>query len=215
MTKITVLGGTGYTGANIAREAVSRGHEVTSFSRTALSEPVAGVSYETGSLLDDAVRRSAVQNADVVLGALSPRGELAGALEDVYARFEELSAESGARFVVIGGFSTLRPAEGAPRFVHGDGVPAEFADEAREMTGVLEHLLSASPTALDWLYVSPAATYGSYAPGEATGAYRTGGEVALFDEAGESAVSGADFALAVVDEIDKPSLRRAQLSVAY
>lgn len=36
MTRITVLGGTGYAGAHIVRIAAERGHEVVSFSR---SEP--------------------------------------------------------------------------------------------------------------------------------------------------------------------------------
>jgi len=37
----------------------------------------------------------------------------------------------------------------------------------------------------------------------------------LFDQEGESAISGADFALAVVDEIDTPAHHRAHICVAY
>jgi putative NADH-flavin reductase len=213
--KITVLGGSGYTGGNIVREAVGRGHEVTSFSRTVPADQVAGVRYEIGSLLDDAVRQRAVAGADVVIGALAPRSELETGLEALYARLEELAAAAGARLGIVGGFSTLRPAEGAPRMVEGDGVPAEFAAEARVMHTVLMHFLDAAPAHLDWFYASPAASYGSHAPGEATGGYRIGGEVALLDENGESALSGADFALAVVDEIETPAHHRSQFSVAY
>ncbi|WP_395475405.1 hypothetical protein [Saccharopolyspora spinosa] len=51
--------------------------------------------------------------------------------------------------------------------------------------------------------------------GERTGTYRIGGDVALFDENGKSEISGADFALAVVDEIERHEHPREHISVAY
>jgi len=52
--------------------------------------------------------------------------------------------------------------------------------------------------------VSPAAGFGGYAPGERTGCFRIGGDVLLADAEGNSFVSGEDFAIAFVDEIDTP-----------
>ena len=52
MTRVVVLGGTGYAGAHIAREAVVRGLEVTSWSRSLPESQVDGVAYRTGDLLD-------------------------------------------------------------------------------------------------------------------------------------------------------------------
>lgn len=51
--------------------------------------------------------------------------------------------------------------------------------------------------------------------GEAAGRYRIGGDVAFVDAEGVSALSEADFALAIVDEKERSSRRRAHLSVAY
>jgi uncharacterized protein len=68
---------------------------------------------------------------------------------------------------------------------------------------------------LDWVFVSPAGTYGAWVPGEHTGAHRVGGEVALFDAEGGSNISGADFADAVVDEIERPAHHREHIGVAY
>lgn len=215
MTRITVLGGTGYTGGNIAREAARRGHTVRSVSRTAPAEPVEGITTTTGSLLDEDVRAAAVAGADVVVAALAPRGDLEGQIESLYARVAELAADAGARLVVIGGFSSLRPAADAPRFAAGDDLPPQFAAEGRAMAAVVDDLVASAPVGLDWVYVSPAAGYGSYAPGEDTGTYRLGADVALYDAAGVSAISGADFARAVVDEIETPQHRRTQISVAY
>jgi len=68
---------------------------------------------------------------------------------------------------------------------------------------------------VDWFYLSPAASFGSAAPGEATGRYRIGGDVLLTDADGNSNISGADYATAFVDEIEKPAHRRQRFSVAY
>ncbi len=68
---------------------------------------------------------------------------------------------------------------------------------------------------LDWVFVSPAGTYGAWVPGEHTGAHRVSGEVALFDAEGGSNISGADFADAVVDEIERPAHHREHIGVAY
>ncbi len=92
--------------------------------------------------------------------------------------------------------------------------PPQFAVEAREMNSILEELETGTSPA-DWLFVSPAGEFGSYAPGEDLGHYRVGGEVALFDAAGKTAISGVDFARAVLDEIEKPTRHRAHISFAY
>lgn len=216
MTRITVVGGTGYAGAAVVREAASRGHAVTSFSRSAPegAARVDGVTYETGSLLDADVRARAIEGADVVVSTLSPRGELDGRIVEVDRELAVLAAAASVRLLVVGGFSSLRPAEGAPRFADGDDIPPQFAAEARQMNEVLGELL-ASPESLDWVFLSPAQQFGAYAPGETLGRYRVGGDVAFTDSEGVSAISGADFALAIVDEIETPAHQRAHVSVAY
>jgi Putative NADH-flavin reductase len=92
--------------------------------------------------------------------------------------------------------------------------PEAFKAEAEEMSGVLKDLRATSEK-LDWLFVSPAGGFGSYAPGEALGHYRVGGDVLLTDKDGNSFISGADLAMAVVDEIEKPQHHRARFTVAY
>lgn len=65
---------------------------------------------------------------------------------------------------------------------------------------------------LDWTYVSPAALI---EPGTRTGKYRTGGEQLVTDSAGNSKISMEDFALALLDEAEKPRHVRARFTVAY
>jgi len=212
MATIVVVGGTGYTGGNIVREAVSRGHTVLSISRSEPVEREPGVRYELGSIEDVAPR--VVPGADVVVAAVSPRGDMAGRLVDVYQQLARLSAEAGARYLQVGGFSSLRPAPGAPRFVEGE-IPEEFRAEALEGEATRVMLADSAPEDLDWLFISPAGAYGSFAPGERTDRYRVGDEIALFDAEGSSSISGADFATAVVDEVEKPAHHRAHIGIAY
>jgi putative NADH-flavin reductase len=92
--------------------------------------------------------------------------------------------------------------------------PAEHKGEALGQADVLARLRE-TPADVDWFYVSPAASFGSYAPGEATGRYRVGGDVLLTDADGNSNISGADYAKAFVDEIEQPEHRRQRFTVAY
>ena len=212
MGTIVVFGGTGYTGSNVVREAASRGHQVVSVSRSEPHDPVAGVRYETGAA--EQVAGRVVPGADAVVAALSPRGDMSGRLVEVYRGLVQRAAETGARYVQVGGFSSLRPAPGAPRFVEGD-IPEEFRDEALEGEATRVLLAEEAPEGLDWVFVSPAGSYGAGAAGERTGSFRVGDDVALFDAKGGSSISGADFATAIVDEIDRPAHHRAHIGVAY
>lgn len=216
MARITVLGGTGYAGRHIVRAAADRGHTIVSYSRQAPASPVDGVDYRTGDVLDAAVLASAVDGADVVVSALSPRGALegTGVLREVAATIAGLTAANGVRFGVVGGAGSLLVAEGGPKVVDTDGFPAEFAPEAAEMDGVLEDLRAGDP-AVDWFFASPAGGFGPWAEGEATGSYRVGGDVLLVDGEGQSNISGPDFADAFVTEIEQSDHRRARFTVAY
>ena len=212
MATIVVFGGTGYTGGNIVREAASRGHHVVAVGRSEPAEPIEGVRYETGAA--ETLAPKLIPGADAVVATLSPRGDMAGRLVGIYRELAQLSAEAGTRYLQIGGFSSLRPAPGAPRFAEGE-IPEQFRQEALEGDATRAMLVEKAPGDLDWLFVSPAGSYGAWAAGERTGKYRMGDEVALFDEDGASAISGADFGLAVVDEIDTPAHHRAHVGVAY
>lgn len=211
MSRITVLGGTGYAGAAIVDEAARRGHRVTAVSRNEPADPIPGVTYIQGSALDTNVRTIAFDGADAVIAATSPRGSMADQHLELLEAIASRAGLSGVRLIVIGGFSSLRPAPGKPRFIEGF-VPSQYLEEATVGHAVLE-MLMAEPFALDWTFVSPAQTFGAFAPGPATGTYRMGTDVAILDAEGKSFISAADFALAVVDIVDAAGHRRQHVSV--
>lgn len=217
MARITVVGGTGYAGAHIVIEAAGRGHEVTAVSRTvpAPDAQVDGVTYVAADVTDPDAVAAAVDGADVVVAALSPRGDMAGKVRGAEAALATAAAQAGARLGVIGGAGSLHVAPGGPRLVDTDEFPAAFKDEALELTAVLGDLQS-TDDALDWFFLSPAVNFGAYAPGERTGSYRVGDDdLPVADADGTSAISGADLAIAVVDEIETPAHHRARFTVGY
>lgn len=214
MTNITVLGGTGYAGGNIARAAAARGHQVTAFSRTAPAEPTPGVTTVTGSAMVAADLEKATADAEVIVVALAPSGDLADDFVQVNALIAELAGRRGARLGVVGGAGSLLTAPGGLKVYEAPGFPEQFRGYALIAEQVLQGLRS-SEADLDWFVLCPARGFGHYAPGQATGRFRVGGDVLLADEQGRSEISGADFATAFVDEIERPAHRRARFTVAY
>lgn len=212
--RITIIGGTGYSGSAIALEAKQRGHAVSVVSRSLPATPLDGVNY-IASPATSPEALAAAADADVVVAALSPRGDMAGTLPRIYGDFARQAAQVGARLVVVGGFSCLRFAPGAARIIENpEGFPPEVIQEALENFDVLK-LLLADSTGVDWLFACPGMEFGAFAPGEALGRYRVGDDVVLQDENGKSAISGADFAHAVLDEIETPTRHRALIHFAY
>ncbi|MBK0421393.1 NAD(P)H-binding protein [Leucobacter sp. CSA2] len=214
MTVLTVIGGSGYAGGHIVEAAAVRGLQVRSMSRGEAAEQIAGVTYETGSILDEADRARALEGSDVVVVAISPRGSMAGKARGAVAAIAREAADRGVRLGVIGGAGSLLDREGGSRLFESPDFNADYLDEAKEMSAVLDDLRAMSD-APDWFLVSPAGDFGPWVAGEYTGTYRVGGDVLLTDENGRSAISGADFGVAVVDEIENPSHHRARFTVAY
>ena len=215
MAKVVVFGSTGYAGSTIAAELTHRGHEVVGVSRSG-GETAEGVASVAGSIFDEAFVREVTADAQHIVVALPATARQEGEPHLIAALPAVVSAavSSGARLGVVGGAGSLAVAEGGPRLVDTDEFPAAFVPEALAHGEILD-ALRGSDAALDWFYLSPAATFGSWNPGQRTGTFRLGGDVLLADAEGTSAISGADYAIAFVDEIEQHTHPRARFSVAY
>lgn len=215
MSKVVVFGATGYAGGNIAEELLRRGHEVIGVARN-VSELEDGVRAQAGSIHDAELVEAVTEGADHVVVALPARALEEGGpkLIDALPKLMDAAVTSSACLSFVGGAGSLRVSENGPALVDSPDFPADFRGEAHDHGAVLD-ALRASEQELDWFYVSPAATFGAWNAGERTGKFRIGGDVLLVDEAGNSAISGADYAIAFVDEIERGEHRRERFTVAY
>jgi hypothetical protein len=122
---------------------------------------------------------------------------------------------TGAPLYVVGGYSSLRPSPGADRFVTDlSHIPAELHDEIRAGAALIIEDLPAAPATLDWVFVSPALRFGAHLPGERLGRYRLGDDVAVQPGDG-GAISAADYALGIIDLIEKGDHHRAHVNLGH
>ncbi|MBO0804860.1 MAG: NAD(P)H-binding protein [Nocardiopsaceae bacterium] len=216
MTTVAIFGGTGYAGGAIRDEALKRGLSVISISRNGDeggSRP--GLTTRQGSVHDPSLVDQVAAEADVIVVAIRhATAEDGTGLIDALPSLLTATAAHGKRLGWVGGAASLHVSEGGPRLIDTPEFPEQFKGEAGAAADVLASL-RADTSGADWFYVSPAAAFGSYNPGEATGRYRIGGDVLLTGENGKSEISGADFALAFVDEITDPKHHRTRFTVAY
>ncbi len=219
MTTIAIFGGTGYAGSAIRDEALKRGHRVIAVSRNRPdgAPAEAGLEFQQGSVHDAGLVDRLAAAADVIVVAIrfGPGGSGDGVkLGDAVPALTSAAAKHGTRLGIVGGASSLLVAEGGPRLFDTPEFPDQFKEEAGAAAAVLEQL-RADTSGADWFYVSPAAGFGSYNPGQPTGKYRVGGDILLADADGKSEISGADYGLAFVDEIESPRHHRTRFGVAY
>ncbi|MFC4244219.1 NAD(P)-dependent oxidoreductase [Gryllotalpicola reticulitermitis] len=217
MTSIAIIGGTGYSGSNIAAEAVKRGIQVTAVARHEPEHPIDGVTYVTDDIADRAFTDKLAADHDVVIVAIhAVDGDNNPVLPALVPGLAEGAVAGDARLAFVGGAGSTFEGVGGPRLVDSPDFVEAYKPEAVAHAGVLDWLRSdETPAGLQWFYVSPAETYGGYNPGTPIGSYRTSADTVLRDSDGKSEISGADYALAFVDEIVTPTHINQRFVVGY
>lgn len=210
--RITVFGGAGAVGARVVAEAVARGHEVTAVVRdTARAAAIpAGARVRAGDAarLADVEELSAGQ--DLVITATRPAPGREAELPALTSVLLAGVARTGVRLLVVGGAATLLvPGTDGLTLHETPDFPAELAPIAQACAEQLA--LCRADAAVDWTYLSPPA---ELAPGERTGTYLVGSDELLSDADGNSAISMEDFAVALLDEAERPAHRRTRFTVA-
>ena len=89
-------------------------------------------------------------------------------------------------------------------------IPPEWLPPINEGAALLK-LLQADRQ-LDWTFFSPAASIG---PGERTGKFRLGGDQLITATDGKSFISYDDYAIALVNELEKPQHIRRRFTIGY
>lgn len=211
--RLTIIGATGNVGRNVTTEALRRGHTVT----CVLRDPRRAdhlppeVSTVRGDVTAPDSIATHIAATDVILTAIRPPQGREEQLVDMTRELLEGVRGSDVRLLSVGGAATLQVGDTGrlvvddPRYLH----PAAAAI-ARAC--VDQHALYRKEADVDWTYASPPP---SLVDGPRTGRYRLGGDTLVVDAAGDSVISVADFAVAILDEVEQPRHRRGRFTAAY
>jgi uncharacterized protein len=211
VSKIALFGGSGMIGQRILNEALSRGHKVTAIVRdvTKFKADRPNLEVKPGDVLKPESVALAVRGNDVVISAYGPgAGDPRQLVTAAHSLIEGVGAAGPMRLIVVGGAGSLEVSPGL-QLVDAPNFPAAWkpaALAARDALGVLRN------APFEWTYFSPAAFI---QPGTRTGKYRTGTEQLVTDAKGESRISAEDYAVAMIDEIEKPQFIRKRFTAAY
>lgn len=205
--KIAVVAANGKAGQAIVAEALERGHEVTAIVRgenktkaeKVLVKDLFDLTKEDLAGFDAVVTAFGAYTPETLPQHTTSLEHLAGLLEN-----------SSTRLLVVGGAGSLYIDDTlTTQLSQTPDFPDAFLPLATAMGQGLERLREFSN--VNWTYISPAADF--VADGAKTGDYILAGEVFTVNEKGESAISYADYAIAMLDEIESGSHIKERISV--
>lgn len=200
---VAVLGASGKAGSELTKELLARGHTVIAVGRTADTLPAGeGITQKVADMSSADAMAEAVQGADAVISALHfniPADTFTAALKQAGVR----------RVIFTGGAASLYNAEGTMIY-DTPGFPDFLKPIVRPAVDFLQDLRGEKE--LDWTFFSPAMTY---FVGDRTGTFRTGTDQMIFDDNGESKISYADSAIAMVDELEQGNHIQGRFTAAY
>lgn len=203
MAYIALVGASGQAGSRILKELSDRGHSVTAIARS--PEKIAvlpNVTAKKGDVYDGTALANLLKGHDAVISAVHFTAS------DPATLIEAVRASGVKRYLVVGGAGSLQ-IETGQRLVDLPDFPEAYKAEATKGAEFLDLLRKEKE--LDWTFLSPSA---EFIPGERTGKFRLGKDTLLSNENG-SKISFEDYAIALVDEIEKPAHSHSRFTVGY
>jgi len=212
--KIALIGATGFVGSAILKEALDRGHDVTAIARhpDKLQSHAKLHPHKADISNADEVARL-VAGHDTVISAFNP----GWGNPDIYtlqvkgtrAIIDGVKKAGVKRLLFVGGAGSLEVKPGV-QAVDLPGFPPQYKQGALATREAL-NLLRKEPS-LDWSFLSPSA---DLSPGQRTGKFRLGKDQMLNDANGQSRISTQDYAVAMLDEVERPTHVRQRFTVGY
>ncbi len=217
MANVVLIGATGFVGSAILRELLSRGHQVTAVVRHAAKLPQQEGLTAVEQDVDDVAAIAAIaKGKDAVISAYNPgwaNPDIKHLIETNYPKIVEAVKQSGVgRLLIVGGAGTLFVKPGL-RVVDSGAIPAEIMDGVRPLGDFYLNDLTREHN-LDWVFFSPAGAFEQ--EGQRTGKFRLGKDDLIVDPAtGTSHISVQDYAVAMVDELERPAHHQERFTIGY
>ncbi|QNK46746.1 NAD(P)-dependent oxidoreductase [Brevibacterium sp. PAMC23299] len=198
--KIGIIGANGKVGSLIMKEAIDRGYEVTAIVRNASKITETNVNVLEKDIFN--LTASELKSFDVVVNTFrAPDGEEHLYVESGRILVQALKDAPDTKLIVVGGAGSLFvDEEKKTRLMDTPDFPDFVIPTASNAAKQLEELQNTD--SITWTYISPA---GFFDPeGKRTGSYKVGKDHVILNSKGQSYISYADYAIAVLDEIEKP-----------
>ena len=209
MKKLAIVCAAGKQGRLLVDEAVSRGYDVTGFVRG--NDKVANPKAKTivKDLFD--LTRKDLAGFDAVIDAFGVwTPETLPLHRTSLKHLCDILSGTQVRLLVVGGAGSLYVnSEHTVQVKDLESFPDMFRPLATNMGEALSELRKRSD--VQWTYLSPAGDF--VADGERTGEYLLGGEEYFVNDRGESRISYADYAIAMIDEIENENNIQKRFSV--
>lgn len=210
--KIALIGAGGYIGSALLTEALARGHQVSALVTRPERLPAhPQLQALKADVFDTAALTAQLAGHAAVLSAFSGHAQ-ADIRQDYLRGLRSIIAatqHNAQRLLVVGGAGSLEIAPGR-QLLDSPDFPAQWRASAEGARDALR--LLRENKVLDWTMLSPAAMI---EPGPRTARFRLGKDQLLVDEKGQSRISTADYAVAMLDELEKAQHRRQRFTVAY
>ena len=205
--KIAVVAANGRAGRLIVEEAVKRGVEVTAVVRS--ENKTAAKNVIQKDIMD--LTADDLKNFDVVIDCFGTwKVEDLPKHTTTSQHLCDILSGTDIRLLIIGGAGSLYIDEKhTAQLFNAPNFPAEYLPTATAQSNELDELRKRND--VKWTFVSPAADF--QAEGERTGKYILAGEVFTLNSKGESVISYADYAVAMVDEATKGNHIQQRISV--
>lgn len=216
MSKIVLIGASGFVGSAILNEALNRGIKVTAVVRNPESIKIsnADLTIVKADVSDAGKVAEISKGADAVISAFNPGWTNPNIYEETLKTYpailEGVKKAEVKRLLIVGGAGTLFVAPGL-RVVDSGAIPAEIMGGVKSLGEFYLNTLM-NEKEIDWIFFSPA---GSIEPGERTGSYRLGKDDLVVNDKGESKISVQDYAKAMVDELEAPAHHKERFTIGY
>lgn len=198
--KIGIIGANGKVGSLLVKEAADRGHEVTAIVRNEYRNKDQHVKILKKSIFD--LTTADIKNFDVIINAFgAAQGQEHLHVEAGRVLIDILKEAPATRLLVVGGAGSLFVnEEKTVRLMDTKEFPAEYKATAQNQGENLADLQKNSK--IKWTFISPAAFFNP--AGARTGSYQLGKDNLILNAKGESYISYADYAIAMLDEVENP-----------
>ena len=205
--KIAVVAANGRVGRLVVKEALERGHDVTAFARR--ENKTDAKKFMARDIMDITV--DDLKGFDAVVDAFGAwTAETLPLHSTTMKHLCDVLSGSDTRLLIVGGAGSLYVnKEHTAQVLDDPNFPAEYKPTASAQAKELKELRERND--VKWTFVSPACDFRADDP--KTGKYLFGGEELILNDKGESIISYADYAAAMVDEIEKGNHIKQRIGV--